>query len=65
MATLRQIFTRHVDLNAVPRRFFFQLLRHFVSNELEQEKLDEFVSVEGAVSTCFVIFSFEFMTSLG
>ncbi|KAF7975974.1 hypothetical protein HWV62_8118 [Athelia sp. TMB] len=48
MATLRQIFTRHLDFNAVPRRSFFQLLRHFTPDELEKEKLDEFLSPEGA-----------------
>ncbi|KZP05434.1 riboflavin synthase domain-like protein, partial [Athelia psychrophila] len=48
IATLRQIFTRHLDFNAVPRRSFFQLLRHFTPDELEREKLDEFLSAEGA-----------------
>lgn len=51
IATLRQIFTRHLDFNAVPRRSFFQLLSHFTPDELEREKLDEFLSAEGAVST--------------
>lgn len=48
--TLRSLFTRYVDFNAVPRRFFFQYLRYFTTDELEQEKLDEFLSLEGAVS---------------
>jgi len=48
VATLRQIFTRYVDFKAVPRRSFFQLLRHFTSDELEREKLDEFLSLDGA-----------------
>ncbi|KAL4070336.1 hypothetical protein J3A83DRAFT_4094448 [Scleroderma citrinum] len=46
--TLRILFTHHLDFNAVPRRTFFQFLRHFVTDELEREKLDEFLSVEGA-----------------
>ncbi|KAI0776652.1 riboflavin synthase domain-like protein [Trametes elegans] len=46
--TLREIFTRYVDLNAVPRRSFFALLRHFAQDELEREKLDEFLTEEGA-----------------
>lgn len=41
---------RYLDINSVPRRSFFALLRHFTSDELEREKLDEFLSPEGAVS---------------
>lgn len=48
-STLRQIFTRYVNFDAVPRRSFFQILRHFTSDDLEREKLDEFLSPEGAV----------------
>ncbi|EGO02944.1 hypothetical protein SERLA73DRAFT_102999 [Serpula lacrymans var. lacrymans S7.3] len=46
--TLRILFTNYLDFNAVPRRSFFQLLRHFATGELEKEKLDDFVSTEGA-----------------
>ncbi|EKM52756.1 uncharacterized protein PHACADRAFT_164681 [Phanerochaete carnosa HHB-10118-sp] len=46
--TLRTLFTRHLDINFVPRRSFFALLRHFTPDELEREKLDEFLSPEGA-----------------
>ncbi|CCL99816.1 uncharacterized protein FIBRA_01840 [Fibroporia radiculosa] len=46
--SLRGIFTRYLDISAVPRRSFFALLRHFVTDELEKEKLDEFLSEEGA-----------------
>ncbi|EPS94182.1 hypothetical protein FOMPIDRAFT_1153432 [Fomitopsis schrenkii] len=46
--TLRTLFTRYLDISAVPRRSFFVLLRHFVTDELEAEKLDEFVSEDGA-----------------
>lgn len=48
--TMREIFTRYVDINAVPRRSFFALLKHFAQDELEREKLEEFLSEEGAVS---------------
>ncbi|KZT05029.1 riboflavin synthase domain-like protein [Laetiporus sulphureus 93-53] len=48
MTTLRQLFTRYLDIGTVPRRSFFAMLRHFVANELEAEKIDEFLSVEGA-----------------
>lgn len=46
--TLRTLFTRYLDINAVPRRSFFALLRYFTTDELELEKLDEFLSPEGA-----------------
>ena len=48
--TMRALFTRYLDINAIPRRSFFALLRYFVTDELEQEKLDEFLSPEGVVS---------------
>ncbi|KAJ7116343.1 hypothetical protein C8R44DRAFT_792242 [Mycena epipterygia] len=46
--TPRAIFTRHLNFNAVPRRSFFEYLRYFTADELEREKLDEFLSREGA-----------------
>lgn len=46
---MREIFTRYVDINAVPRRSFFALLKHFAQDDMEREKLDEFLSEEGAV----------------
>lgn len=49
--TLREVFTRYLDISAVPRRSFFALLRHFTSDELECEKIAEFLSSEGAVGT--------------
>ncbi|KIK93213.1 hypothetical protein PAXRUDRAFT_829176 [Paxillus rubicundulus Ve08.2h10] len=48
VTTLRALFTRYLDFNAVPPRSFFELLRHFATDELEREKLDDFVSNEGA-----------------
>ena len=54
VATLRTLLTCHVDFNAVPRRSFFQLLQHFVTDDMEREKLSEFLSDEGAVSSVFV-----------
>ncbi|KAJ7454826.1 riboflavin synthase domain-like protein [Mycena latifolia] len=46
--TPRALFTEYVDFNAVPRRSFFEYLRYFTSDELEREKLEEFLSREGA-----------------
>lgn len=48
--TLRTIFTRYLDINAIPRRSFFALLRYFTTDAQETEKLEEFLSPEGAVS---------------
>lgn len=39
--TLRQLLAHHLDINAVPRRGFFRLLRHFTADEREIERLDE------------------------
>ena len=47
--TLRSLFTRYLDINAVPRRSFFGLLRHFTDDEMEVEKLEDFLTPEGAV----------------
>lgn len=38
---------RYFDIQAVPRRYFFEILHYFASDELEREKLLEFLSVEG------------------
>ncbi|PFH47620.1 hypothetical protein AMATHDRAFT_82115 [Amanita thiersii Skay4041] len=46
--TFKELFTRHLDFNAVPKRSFFQYLRYFATDELEVERLDEFLSLEGA-----------------
>ncbi|KAI0709189.1 riboflavin synthase domain-like protein [Earliella scabrosa] len=48
VTTMREIFTRYVDINAVPRRSFFALLKHFAHDDMEREKLEEFLSEEGA-----------------
>ena len=49
VTTIREIFTRYVDINAVPRRSFFALLKHFAQDDTEREKLEEFLTEEGAV----------------
>lgn len=53
VTTIREIFTRYVDINAVPRRSFFALLRHFAEDDMEREKLEEFLTDEGAVSILY------------
>lgn len=49
VSTLRSLFTRHLDINAVPKRSFFRALKRFAADEREREKLEEFSSPEGAV----------------
>lgn len=48
--TLRKLFSRYLDINTVPRRSFFAMLRYFLTDDMEREKVDEFLSPEGAVS---------------
>ena len=50
VSTLRVLFSRYLDINAIPKRSFFQLLKHFATDEREREKLEEFSSPEGAVN---------------
>ncbi|ODQ54393.1 NADPH-dependent FMN and FAD containing oxidoreductase-like protein [Saitoella complicata NRRL Y-17804] len=40
--TLRTLARYHFDFMSVPKRSFFELLRHFVTNEMHAEKLTEF-----------------------
>jgi sulfite reductase alpha subunit-like flavoprotein len=46
-STLRTLLTHHLDISAVPRRAFFELIRHFASDSQEAEKLAEFASEDG------------------
>jgi hypothetical protein len=48
-ATLRFLFTRYLNISAVPRRSFFEIIYHFTSSDIEREKLGEFASLDGAV----------------
>ena len=45
--TLEECVRRYWDIQAIPRRSFFELLARFSTDELEREKLLEFVSAEG------------------
>ncbi|KAI9509000.1 riboflavin synthase domain-like protein [Russula earlei] len=48
VSTLRALFTRHLDINSVPKRSFFRLLKDLATDEREREKLEEFSSPQGA-----------------
>ncbi|KAL0965114.1 hypothetical protein UPYG_G00276980 [Umbra pygmaea] len=45
--TLRHLVETYLDIAAVPRRSFFELLATFATNELERDKLSEFSSAQG------------------
>ena len=45
--TLNEIVRGYLDIQAVPKRYFFELLSYFTTSELESEKLKEFSSAEG------------------
>ncbi|THH00704.1 hypothetical protein EW145_g7039 [Phellinidium pouzarii] len=51
--TLRRLFTNYLDIECVPRRSFFRLLRHFARDDLESEKLAEFCSPEGGADEIY------------
>eukprot|EP00466_Bigelowiella_natans_P018081 jgi/Bigna1/138516/aug1.45_g13224 len=41
------LFTIYLDVFGTPGRYFFEVLAHFASDEMQKEKLEEFVSAEG------------------
>ena len=45
--TVRQAVTTYFDIQAIPRRHFFELLVHFTTDETEREKFEEFDTAEG------------------
>lgn len=45
--TLKELFTSHLSIQSIPKRYFFELLWHFTTSELEKERLMEFCSAEG------------------
>ncbi|KAI9467547.1 NAPDH-dependent diflavin reductase [Coemansia sp. RSA 989] len=45
--TLRWLFTHYLDITAVPRRSFFEMLYYFSSAENEKERLHDFTVAEG------------------
>ncbi|XP_069025143.1 NADPH-dependent diflavin oxidoreductase 1 [Embiotoca jacksoni] len=47
LCTVRHLVENYLDVAAVPRRSFFELLSTFATNELEREKLAEFSSAAG------------------
>ena len=44
--TFRELLTKHLDLNAIPRRSFFSLLAHFTTDSFHKDRLIEFTKPE-------------------
>ena len=44
--TLRELLTKQLDLNAIPKRSFFSLVAHFTDNKMHKERLIEFTKPE-------------------
>ena len=48
--TIRHLATHYLDIQCVPRRYFFELLMNFTKSPMEKERLAEFCSADGQVS---------------
>ena len=48
--TIRYLVAHYLDIQCVPRRYFFELLMNFTKSEMEKERLAEFCSADGQVS---------------
>ena len=44
--TLRKLLMEHLDLTAIPKRSFFSLVAHFTNDQMQKERLLEFVQPE-------------------
>ena len=47
ITTLRECATKLLDFQAIPGRYFFELLAKFTTDDLEKEKFIEFTTAEG------------------
>eukprot|EP00088_Acartia_fossae_P058241 TRINITY_DN6808_c0_g1_i8.p1 TRINITY_DN6808_c0_g1~~TRINITY_DN6808_c0_g1_i8.p1 ORF type:complete len:607 (-),score=81.11 TRINITY_DN6808_c0_g1_i8:200-2020(-) len=45
--TILEAVTSYFDIQSIPKRYFFELLAHFTTDELEKEKFLEFNTAEG------------------
>ncbi|KAG0720804.1 NADPH-dependent diflavin oxidoreductase 1 [Chionoecetes opilio] len=45
--TVRECVQKYFDIQAVPKRYFFELLSYFTKDEMEKEKFEEFTTAEG------------------
>jgi sulfite reductase alpha subunit-like flavoprotein len=54
--TIKDLLERYFDLNSVPRMSFFEVFAHLATDELEKEKLEEFLlgeNVEDLYDYCY------------
>ena len=47
--TIRSLLQSYLDINAIPRRSFFEVIQKFARDNLERDKLQDFGTVEGQV----------------
>ncbi|XP_072015905.1 NADPH-dependent diflavin oxidoreductase 1-like [Amphiura filiformis] len=45
--SMHHLATHYLDINAIPRRYFFELFAFFAQDELQRDKFREFASAEG------------------
>jgi len=45
--TMLQAVKTYFDIQSIPRRYFFELLAHFTTDEMEKEKFEEFSRADG------------------
>merc|ERR1719295_1135288 len=45
--TMRFAVKHYFDIQSIPKRYFFELLSHFTTDEMEREKFVEFTTAEG------------------
>ena len=45
--SMKQAVTKYFDIQSIPRRYFFELLSYFTTDELEKEKFLEFTRADG------------------
>jgi len=45
--SLRHAVRHYLDIQSIPRRYFFELLSHFTTDDLEREKFQEFTRADG------------------
>jgi sulfite reductase alpha subunit-like flavoprotein len=47
LCSIGYLVKNHLDINSIPRLYFWELLGQFTDDENEKEKLDEFLTPEG------------------
>ncbi|XP_045108842.1 NADPH-dependent diflavin oxidoreductase 1-like [Portunus trituberculatus] len=45
--TMKECVQKYFDIQAIPKRYFFEMLSYFTKDEMEKEKFEEFTTAEG------------------